>query len=499
MEINSSCNRTDRDKTEKLKSIILEQYPSIRAFARASGVAHGTIVSALDKGIDGMAYAKVKRMCDCLNVDCATFEPIICEILDKSAVDTFNSRVIEYSRRVVTENVEVSVIIPVYNSAKTISKCLDSILKQKYDNFEVVCVNDGSLDNSREVLLDYAKAYSKVLVINKTNNEGQSEARKTGVKNANGRYVTFVDSDDWVDEDYLLSMVNQIKAYDCDVVASAFYRQFENNSVYAGNLVPDGIYDGERMVEAVYSKMLSTDSYYNAGIKGSACAKLYKKDVLLKCQTQVPSKIRNGEDVALLYPLLLESKKVCVMNDAHYHYCQYSTSMSQNTFEERDFLSIKLLFFYLQSVFSESQFSNTLMEQLYAFTSHMIVRIVPQKYDLEHEKFMIYGGIPVNSKLVIYGAGRFGKKMYEYAKEISSDVLWVDKQFEMYQRQGLSVESTDMIYENDFDYLLIAIIDEKTSESIKYDLADNGIEEYRIKVLDIPYIKSKDIIDKILE
>lgn len=496
MEINSSCNRID--KTERLKSIILEQYPSIRAFARASGVAHGTIVSALDKGIDGMAYAKVKRMCECLNVDCATFEPIIYEMPNENHSSAVTNRLLEYSRRTVLEQVEVSVIVPVYNSVKTIPKCLDSILAQTYKNFEVICINDGSSDNSYEILMKYADDCSNLLIINKRCNEGLVEARKTGVKNANGRYVTFIDSDDWVDEDYLLSMVNQIKAYDCDVVASAFYRQFENNSVYAGNLVPDGIYDGERMVEAVYSKMLSTDSYYNAGIKGSACAKLYKKDVLLKCQTQVPSKIRNGEDVALIYPLLLESKKVCVMNDAHYHYCQYSTSMSQNTLEERDFLSIKLLFFYLQSVFSESQFSNTLMEQLYAFTSHMIVRIVPQKYDLEHEKFMIYGGIPVNSKLAIYGAGRFGKKMYEYAKEINSDVLWVDKQFEMYQGQGLSVESTDMIYENDFDYLLIAIIDEKTSESIKYDLADNGIEEYRIKVLDIPYITSKDNIERIL-
>lgn len=499
MKNSSSYDEVSEEKTKKLKSIILEQYPSIRAFARASGVAHGTIVSALDKGIDGMAYAKVKRMCECLNVDCATFEPIIYEISNENHAGPVTNRLLEYSRRMVLEQVEVSVIVPIYNSAKTLSQCLDSILNQKYKNFEVICINDGSSDSSYEILMKYANDHSNLLIINKKCNEGLVEARKTGVKNANGRYVTFVDSDDWVDEDYLLSMVNQIKAYDCDVVASAFYRQFENNSVYAGNLVPDGIYDGERMVEAVYSKMLSTDSYYNAGIKGSACAKLYKKDVLLKCQTQVPSKIRNGEDVALIYPLLLESKKVCVMNNAHYHYCQYSTSMSQNTFEERDFLSIKLLFFYLQSVFSESQFSNTLMEQLYAFTSHMIVRIVPQKYDLEHEKFMIYGGIPVNSKLVIYGAGRFGKKMYEYAKEISSDVLWVDKQFEMYQRQGLSVESTDMIYENDFDYLLIAIIDEKTSESIKYDLADNGIEEYRIKVLDIPYIKSKDIIDKILE
>ena len=139
-----------------------------------------------------------------------------------------------------------------------------------------------------------------------------------------------------------------------------------------------------------------------------------------------------------------------------------------------------------------------LLEQLYTFTSHMIVRIAPQKYDLGCDKFMVYGGIPANSKLVIYGAGRFGKKMYECAKTFGPNILWVDKQFKMYQRQGLPVESPELIYKNDFDYLLIALIDEKTSESIRNDLVENGIEGYKIKVLDIPYITSKDNIERIL-
>ena len=96
----------------------------------------------------------------------------------------------------------VSVIIPVYNTEKYLLKCVDSVLAQTYTNIEIILVEDGSPDNCPTLCDEYAKKDSRIKVIHKKN-EGSSLARKTGINNANGEYLAFVDSDDWVEENYI--------------------------------------------------------------------------------------------------------------------------------------------------------------------------------------------------------------------------------------------------------------------------------------------------------
>ena len=92
----------------------------------------------------------------------------------------------------------LSVIIPVYNTEAYLKRCLDSVLGQTYKNIEVICVNDGSTDNSLQILKDYEKKDKRVLVIDKENG-GVVSARKAGIKAASGEYCTYVDSDDWIE------------------------------------------------------------------------------------------------------------------------------------------------------------------------------------------------------------------------------------------------------------------------------------------------------------
>ena len=97
---------------------------------------------------------------------------------------------------------KVSIIIPVYNSEKYISKCLDSVLNQTYKNIEILVINDGSKDNSIDILREYEKKDDRIVVIDKEN-EGVAKTRNQGIKKATGDYIMFIDNDDFIDEDYV--------------------------------------------------------------------------------------------------------------------------------------------------------------------------------------------------------------------------------------------------------------------------------------------------------
>ena len=97
---------------------------------------------------------------------------------------------------------KVSIIVPVYNVEKYLERCLDSLINQTLTNIEIVCINDGSTDNSGKILDDYAAKDNRIKVIHQ-NNAGQAVARNNGLKIANGNYINFVDSDDWVDLDFI--------------------------------------------------------------------------------------------------------------------------------------------------------------------------------------------------------------------------------------------------------------------------------------------------------
>lgn len=113
---------------------------------------------------------------------------------------------------------KVSVLIPVYNVEKYLPRCLDSVLGQTFQDFEIVCVNDASPDNSIEVLKHYAASDSRIIVVDKTQNEGPMMARHSGYKNARGDYFFFLDSDDFVPTDALQSLYDKAKATSADIV-----------------------------------------------------------------------------------------------------------------------------------------------------------------------------------------------------------------------------------------------------------------------------------------
>ena len=151
----------------------------------------------------------------------------------------------------------ISVIIPVYNAEKYIEKCLRSACEQSFDEYEVIVVDDGSKDSSPKIVDDFAENYSCLKVIHQENG-GVIKARKTGVKNANGLYILNLDSDDWLLNDHLVKIAEEINRNHPDILVTGYIEDNEGvQNKYSQNIAP-GFYSRDKMKNEVLEKFLNT-------------------------------------------------------------------------------------------------------------------------------------------------------------------------------------------------------------------------------------------------
>ncbi len=140
-----------------------------------------------------------------------------------------------------SNDVELSIIVPVYNSEAFLDKCINSLLSQNVRNIEVILVDDGSDDNSLEICNRFAQLDTRVKVFSQMNS-GQSKARNVGLEHASGFFITFVDSDDWIDPDYYEKLTNAAKKYDADVVCGSIIRERKTSRKYRINYTKEEVF-----------------------------------------------------------------------------------------------------------------------------------------------------------------------------------------------------------------------------------------------------------------
>lgn len=215
----------------------------------------------------------------------------------------------------------VSVVVPVYNASKFLTRCLDSLKRQTFEDFEVVAVNDGSKDNSYEILQQYEAADPRFRIFTKANG-GASSARTFGLGQMRGRYVTFLDSDDWLDDDYLEVLTNLIKKTGADIAQSKYYY----NESTGGQYVPQDIFPDQLFVtkadfpKTVYKKMLT-------GIQMNHLWKtLYKAELLngLSFNTALVT----GEDLYMNVDVFTRAQSYAYTNKPLYHYFRHTESIT---------------------------------------------------------------------------------------------------------------------------------------------------------------------------
>lgn len=178
-------------------------------------------------------------------------------------------------------NVEpkVTIIIPVYNTEQYLKECLDSVINQTFRDFECICINDGSTDHSYTILEEYAQKDDRFRIVNLPENKGQGNARNKGIEKTKGKYITFIDSDDWVTNDYLNILYKTIEKYNTDFVAANFYLfnniTRDNMKLYIN---PDIFYD-ELIQKEEHKKVFLKN--INRAQTSTVCADIFKKDFLI--------------------------------------------------------------------------------------------------------------------------------------------------------------------------------------------------------------------------
>ena len=214
--------------------------------------------------------------------------------------------------------IKVSIIVPVYNVEKLLKRCLDSLVNQTLRDIEIICVNDGSTDNSLEILNNYAKQDLRIKIINKKNS-GLSTARNTGMKIAQGKYIGFVDSDDWVDLDFYEKLYNSAIKNNADIAVSEIYEVHWNRKFYKQK------FEKEKCIENIEEK------FYTLNIPEYSYVwnKIYKRTKIEKYNFQFIPNLYY-EDRVFTPEVLYALKRVVIVPNIKYYYYRHKTSIVRN-------------------------------------------------------------------------------------------------------------------------------------------------------------------------
>lgn len=206
---------------------------------------------------------------------------------------------------------KLSVIVPIYNVEKYLERCLDSLKQQTFQDFQVILVNDGSLDGSREIALKYCQNHPDRFMLHDKINGGLSDARNYGIDHASGDYLAFIDSDDYVDIDMFASMLELADREDADIVACDMLYEYEDGSNKYSSA-------GDFLVGNAKENLSLID------INNSACNKLFRNSLFHDIRFPVG---KLYEDLFIIPILIYRANKVVRVDKAFYHYLQRSGSI----------------------------------------------------------------------------------------------------------------------------------------------------------------------------
>lgn len=271
---------------------------------------------------------------------------------------------------------DLSVIVAIYNVEEYLDKCLSSLANQRTDKkYEVICVNDGSNDGSRDIILKYVDKYKNFTIMDKING-GLSDARNFGLKYSNSKYISFVDGDDFVSDDYVEKIIENMNDEDLDMFVFSYNQYYlaTCNSEKINLKIEDGVYN------------LSNNKELLAYTPNAAWNKAYKRSLFIDNDIEYPYGYRH-QDLGTTPKLLLKSNKVGYMNVALYHYLVDRPNNITTQIDEKIYHIVDMAKNVMDYYKAENEFDNYVNEFEYLVKRNFI-QSLRKAMNLKDKKFV---------------------------------------------------------------------------------------------------------------
>ncbi len=289
---------------------------------------------------------------------------------------------------------KISVIIPVYNSSTYLRKCLDSVVNQTLKDIEIIVINDGSTDDSKNIIGEYTVKYKNIIFIDQEN-KGIGKTRNIGIKKATGEYITFVDSDDYIKENMLEEYYKYAKKHNFDLVIGSYIKKinnkeiiFENNKFKTGNV--------KTTPQILYL------------IEYGPWAKLYKREMLINNNIYFDEK-RKYEDMPFVSKALLKSKLIGQITEPYYYYIIHNnsetTTMDKRVFDILDILK-EIKDYYKREYYLRDELDYVIIDKV---TTYMLQQRVQKDNKLRIE-FINAGYAFLNKNIKNWRGNKYYKK-----------------------------------------------------------------------------------------
>ena len=391
----------------------------------------------------------------------------------------------------------ISVIVPIYMIDRYVGLCIESILNQTYKNLEIILVDDGGKDRCPEICDLYKRKDDRIKVIHKPNG-GLVSARKAGLQQSNGEYVSYVDGDDWIGPGFIEGLYTAASTSNADIVCAGFTRDLFSRSASFTNTLSSGIYEGEKLIE-LWKNMASTGLYFRPGISTYVWNKLFKREILLDPQSRVDNRISIGEDGAVTYPALLSCSRVAVIDNVAYHYRQREDSMlKQSSGYSAEAQKLRYLYDYLMQWAERTPQELGIKEQIVDYV--LSIAIMRSGGRLPQDDYSTFDSAYYGKNVVVYSAGTFGQQLVNRFRETEhcNVVAWLDDDYWEYRRCCLDVDPVESVSSLSFDYILIATVDELVAVKTERRLMDLGVSKEKLLTITVSDEK-RSILNRFLD
>lgn len=371
----------------------------------------------------------------------------------------------------------LSVIVPVYNTEKYVYECILSIINQEYQNLDIILVDDGSTDNSGRICDSFVND-KRVRVFHREN-EGLMKARFFGVKQAKGKYITFVDSDDWIDRYMYTKLMKPVNLTDVDISTCGIIRVYKKKYVYNKPLFSEGYYEKSQL-DNIRMKMIWDSKYECNGIDQSLCCKIIKREFLLTSMQQAAGiDIYYNEDTIIAFPILKDIHSLYICSECLYYHRQKEENLPSYLADNNYFEKMFDFYTYIIDAMGESY--RAAVEQYFLYSLSQRKRL----YSTLVKRNTCYYPIDLfekKTKFILYGAGNMGKEFINQYKKIQLGCLvaWVDS-----SKMGQVIEDIEIIGFDDaknleYEYIVLAVYAESVAKEITNILIEKGIRKEKI-------------------